>query len=132
MEEEFYCILKLVSGEELFSLISVDDSVEDPIIILQNPIVMDYQDEGSYASIKVEPWIKSSKEDIYFIKLSKVITMTESTDDDLIKLYERYNLMMNSDESLETSQKITDKMGYLGNVSDFKKNLELLFKLDTN
>jgi hypothetical protein len=132
MEEEFYCILKLVSGEELFSLISVDDSVEDPIIILQNPIVMDYQDEGSYASIKVEPWIKSSKEDIYFIRLSKVITMTESTDDDLIKLYERYNLMMNSDESLETSQKITDKMGYLGNVSDFKKNLELLFKLDTN
>lgn len=132
MQEEFYCILKLVSGEELFSLISVDDSVEDPIIILQNPIVMDYQDEGSYASIKVEPWIKSSKEDIYFIRLSKVITMTESTDDDLIKLYERYNLMMNSDESLETSQKITDKMGYLGNVSDFKKNLELLFKLDTN
>lgn len=132
MEEEFYCILKLVSGEELFSLISVDDSAEDPIIILQNPIVMDYQDEGSYASIKVEPWIKSSKEDIYFIRLSKVITMTESTDDDLIKLYERYNLMMNSDESLETSQKITDKMGYLGNVSDFKKNLELLFKLDTN
>jgi len=132
MQEEFYCILKLVSGEELFSLISVDDTVDDPIIILQSPIIIDYQDEGAYINVKIEPWIKSSKEDIYFIKLSKVITMTESDDKDLINLYEKYNSTMNSTSNTESSHKITDKMGYLGSVSEFKKNLELLFKLDTN
>ena len=33
MGEEFYAIIKLVSGEEVFSLIMVDDEQENPIII---------------------------------------------------------------------------------------------------
>ena len=36
MGEEFYAIIKLVSGEEIMSLISVDEEYEDPIVILQN------------------------------------------------------------------------------------------------
>ena len=37
MGDEFYCILKLVSGEEILSLIMIDENNGDPIIILQNP-----------------------------------------------------------------------------------------------
>ena len=40
MGEEFYCILKLVSGEEVLSLIMVDENDGDPIIVLQSPVVM--------------------------------------------------------------------------------------------
>ena len=40
MSEEFYAIIKLVSGEEIMSLVSVDEDYEDPIIILQKPIIM--------------------------------------------------------------------------------------------
>ena len=40
MGEEFYAAIKLVTGEEIFSLISVDENDGDPIIILQNPVVM--------------------------------------------------------------------------------------------
>ena len=36
MGDEFYCILKLVSGEEILSLIMIDENNGDPIIILQN------------------------------------------------------------------------------------------------
>ena len=32
-ETEFYAVIKLVSGEEIFSLIDVDLEPEDPIII---------------------------------------------------------------------------------------------------
>ena len=36
LEKEFYCSLKLVSGEEVVSLIMVDDSdPSDPLIVLQ-------------------------------------------------------------------------------------------------
>ena len=37
MEEEFYAIIKLVSGEEIMALVSVDDNDNDPILICQNP-----------------------------------------------------------------------------------------------
>ena len=40
MGEEFYSIIKLISGEEIFALISIDHDQEDPIVILQNPLVM--------------------------------------------------------------------------------------------
>ena len=33
MGEEFYCILKLVSSEEILSLIMIDENDGDPIII---------------------------------------------------------------------------------------------------
>jgi hypothetical protein len=39
MGEEFYCVLKLVSGEEILSLIMIDENDGDPIIILQNPVI---------------------------------------------------------------------------------------------
>ena len=40
MGEEFYSVLKLVTGEEIFALISVDDNDGDPIILLQNPVII--------------------------------------------------------------------------------------------
>ena len=41
MGEEFHAIIKLVSGEEVFSLISVDSTNEEyPIIIMLNPVVI--------------------------------------------------------------------------------------------
>ena len=41
MGDEFYAIIKLVSGEEVLSLIMViDENDGDPIIIMQNPIII--------------------------------------------------------------------------------------------
>ena len=40
MEEEFYAIIKLVSGEEVMALVSVDDNDNDPIVILQKPLIL--------------------------------------------------------------------------------------------
>ena len=40
MEEEFYSSIKLVTGEEVFALISTDEHEDEPIIIMQNPVIM--------------------------------------------------------------------------------------------
>ena len=91
LEREFYCTLKLVSGEEIVSLIMVDDTdALDPLIILQEPIVIQYSTQGAFSQIKLEPWLKTTEEDIFFIRLSKVITMTEINDIDLIELNEAF------------------------------------------
>ncbi len=78
MEEEFYAILKLVSGEELFSLVLVDDSTDETILVLQNPITIKVIHSSSGSLLKVKPWMDLTEDDIHFIKLDKVITMTES------------------------------------------------------
>ena len=39
MGEEFHSIIKLITGEEIFSLVSVDENDGDPIIMLQNPVI---------------------------------------------------------------------------------------------
>ena len=81
MGEEFYAILKLVSGEEIFSLILVDDEHDaDTVIVLQKPVIMWTVANPNGTFIKVKPWMELPNEDIFIIRLDKVITMTESND----------------------------------------------------
>ena len=40
MGEEFYAIIKLTSGEEILSVVCVDESEDEPVIILNNPVTM--------------------------------------------------------------------------------------------
>lgn len=131
MGEEFYCILKLVSGEEVLSLIMVDENDGDPIIILQNPVVMKSISNGNSFYVKIKPWMELSDEDIFFIKLDKVITMTETTDKKLIRIYQQY---LNEDiDSIDVYNpagevKISDQNGYISSVEDARKKLEELYK----
>jgi hypothetical protein len=130
MGEEFYCILKLVSGEEILSLIMVDENDGDPILILQNPVIMKSMTDstgGSY--VKIKPWIEMSNDDMFLIKLDKVITMTETKDTKLIQLYEYYL----DDDSVEVYKpsgqiKLSSSMGYVSSVKEARKNLENIFK----
>jgi hypothetical protein len=129
MGEEFYCILKLISGEEIFSLISVDESNEDPIIILQNPVIIKIVESYEKSYIKIKPWVELSSDDIFIIKLDKIITMTESRDMKLIDVYNKYLMSDNDINSYNSSGKvnISNKMGYISSVEDARKKLENLY-----
>ena len=129
MGEEFYAIIKLVSGEEILSLIMVDENDGDPVIVLQNPVTMKsfHNQHGMY--IKVKPWIEMSDDDFFIIKLDKVITMTETKDKKLINMYTNYI----EDDSIDVYNpsgkvKPSPKMGYISSVEDARKKLENLFK----
>jgi hypothetical protein len=130
MGEEFYCILKLVSGEEILSLIIVDENEGDPIVVLQNPVTIKsfYNHQGAH--LKVKPWIEMSSDDFFMIKLDKIITMTETKDERLIEIYNSYiSDDSNVDHHSETGQvKLSNKMGYISSVEDARKKLEKLFK----
>ena len=132
MGEEFYAIIKLISGEEIIALISVDENDGDPLIILQNPLTMKmiHSPTGSY--IKVKPWMELSDDDIFIIRLDRVITMTETKDQRVIEVYDSY---INDDEqdSIDIYKpigqvKVSNKMGYISSVDDARKRLERIFK----
>ena len=132
MEEEFYSIIKLTSGEEILSLVSIDDNDGDPLVILQNPITIKIIETHHGVHIKVKSWIEMSTDDIFIIKQDKIITMTETKDDRLIDIYNSY---IEDDDSFEIRKpsnkygktKPSKKMGYLSSVEDARKKLEDIF-----
>ena len=132
MEDEFYAIIKLVSGEEIFSLVLVDNfQDENTVIALQNPVVMWSNTTPNGTFIKVKPWMELPNEDIFMIRLDKVINMTESNDKKVISLYNHY---INEDDSkifnFGGQTKPNYEMGYISTVDEARKKLEKVFKLN--
>ena len=105
MGEEFHAVLKLITGEEIFSLVSVDENDGDSIIMLSNPVIMKMLSgpHGSY--VKVKPWLELPDQDLFLIKYDKIVTMSEVTDTQMIKFYTRY---LNEDDiDIEIDGKVT-------------------------
>ena len=130
MGDDFYCILKLVSGEEILSIVSVDDNDGDPIVVLQNPVILELIDTKEKSYVKVRPWMELPSDDFFMVKLDKIITMTETTDRKLIDIYTKY---LNDDDSIDVYRasgevKVSNEMGYISSVEDARKKLEELYK----
>jgi len=136
MGDEFYAIIKLTSGEEIISLVSVDDNDGDPLLLLQNPITMKVYNTHHGMHIKVKSWIEMSSDDIFIIKPDRIITMTETTDDRLIDIYTNYindeedddmGMYQSSKDKNSGLTKPSRKMGYISSVESARKKLEDIF-----
>ena len=90
MEEEFYAVIKLVSGEEVVSLVSKDDNDGDPVLVLQSPIIIHMINNHRGQLIKIKPWMEVPEDDFFIIKPDKVLTMTELKNDMIINMYNSY------------------------------------------
>jgi len=137
MGEEFYSIIKLVSGEEVFALVCVDESEDEPILILHHPIMMKpLSPLGTINYVKVTPWMEMSDEDMFVLRMDKVITMTECKDKKLINIYKQY--VEESEEGglgvfkpTDNKVKLNSQLGLLSSVEKKRKSLEKLFKENT-
>ena len=142
MGDEFYSILKLVSGEEIFALVCVDESEDEPILILHNPIKIKplHPQSNQLSYIKVTPWMDMSDEDMYVLKMDKVITMIECRDKKLIKIYKQY-IEEKDEDDMEVINARNEKgkikwpgdhkIGYISSVEKKRELLEKLFKSDS-
>jgi hypothetical protein len=128
MGEEFYSVIKLVTGEEIFSLVCVDENDGDPIIILHNPVIMKIVSNHIGQYVKVKPWLEIPDDDMFVIKYDKIVTMTEVKEGSMINFYKRYLDNEDVDIELDGKVNISDKMGYISTVEDARKNLEKIFK----
>ena len=130
MGDDFYAALKLVTGEEIFSLVCIDENDGDPIIILQNPVIMKINSNHIGTYVKIKPWMEIPDDDFFIIKLDKVITMTEVKSSKTIEFYERYLNDEDVDIEVDGKVSISDKMGFISTVEDARKSLEKLFRKD--
>ena len=143
MDDTYYALIKLTTGEEIISHIFTDDSEEDPIIALGSPVTVEITSRSNHNVLKFEPWVKVSFEETLFIKLSNVITMTELPETNYyIQCYKEYvkagfqDINLPNNNAPKTGSrgvKLNRTMGSLGTVEDARKTLEkcLRLKLDT-
>ena len=136
MGDEFYSVIKLISGEEIFALVSIDenDGEGDSIIILQNPLVMNMVNSSKGSFIKVKRWIELSSEDIFIMRFDRILTMSECRDEKLIAIYDNY-IEDNEEDMIDIYRstgkvKLTNKMGYVSSVEDARKKFEELYKIN--
>lgn len=124
IEEDFLAIVKLVSGEEVLSLVCACHEDDQILLILDNPIIMKEYETPLGVLIKIQPWIKYSGESLHFIYIDKVITISEVHDEKIKSLYENYILQLNMSSTVKPSK----SMGYISNVEDFRRSLEKSYK----
>ena len=134
MKEEFHGSIKLITGEEIFALISIEETDQEPIIMVQSPVIMKMLNNGSSQYVKIKPWMELSDDDLYLIKMDKIITMTEISDKQMISFYERY--LNDEDVEIVLDGKVSisnnEQLGFVSTVEDARKNLEEIFKIPNN
>ena len=128
MGEEFHAVLKLITGEEIFSLVSVDENDGDSIIMLSNPVIMKMLSSPAGKYVKVKPWLELPDQDLFLIKYDKIITMSEVSDKQMIEFYNRYLNEDDVDIELDGKVSLSEKMGLLTTVDDARLKLEEIFK----
>ena len=90
MGDEFYSSIKLITGEEVFALVCMDENDGDPVLVLQNPVIIKMISTGGSYGVKIKPWLQVPGDDFFVIKLNSIITMTEVNDETIIEFYNRY------------------------------------------
>ena len=126
MEEDFYASLKLKSGEEIFARVAPSEEEDRTILILSNPIcISEVKTKNGLMGYKVEPWLKTSREDMFIVDMDNVITMSECNDPEMMVLHQQF---VHDTGNGIGSAKISRRMGYISNVNDAKEILEKIYK----
>jgi len=127
IEEDFYATVKLKSGEEIFAKVAASEEEDRTMLIVSNPIIIsEVKSKMGTVGYKLEPWLKTTTEDMFILNLNDILTLSESSDIEMIMMYQSY--VRQSYKKSDNESKLTRKMGYISNVNDAKDILEKLFK----
>ena len=131
MEDDYYGTIKFKNGEEVFAKIAASEEKDRTMLVIHHPItVAEVKSRAGTVGYKVEPWLKTTREDMFIINLDNVLTLSESSDIQMISMYQRF--VHDSDKDNKGIPKLSRKMGYIATVNDAKDILEKLYKSSPN
>jgi len=129
IEDDFYATLKLKTGEEIFAKVAPSEEEDRTLLLVSNPIIVkEIRTRVGIVGYRFEPWLKTTTEDLFVLNIEDVITMSESSDIQMISMYQSY--VRDNRNSDGNECKINRKMGYISNVNDAKEILEKIFKIN--
>ena len=129
IEDDFYATLKLKSGEEIFCKVASTEEENDIFLLVSNPIIV-HEVKGRVGVIgyKIEPWLKTTTEDMFLINMNDILTMSESNDIEMMTMHENYVENQNLFGDGSSKYKLDRKMGYISTIKDAKSILEKIYK----
>ena len=131
IEEDFYATIKFTSGEEIFAKVAASEEEERTMLIIHHPIIIgEIKGKSGIVGYKVEPWLKTSREDMFIINMDNVLTLSESSDMEMIGMYQ--NFLQDYKRDTENNTQLNRKMGYLATVNAARGHLEKIFKESPN
>ena len=121
---EFLAAIKLVSGEELLSMVTSVHDENGAYLIIENPIeVEEVILPNKQAGAKVQPWMKFSREEQFVVPKEHVITIVEVAEE--VEVFYHMSLRkLNNDF-------ITDAKGKISTVDEARIKLDKIFKKGT-
>ena len=127
IEDDFYATVKFKSGEEIFAKVAATEEEDRTMLLVSNPIVVqEIKSRSGSVGYKIEPWLKTTTDDMFIINLSDILTLSESSDIEMIMMYQDY-IRSSNKVGTDNQSNISRNMGYLGNVNDTKELLEKIF-----
>ena len=125
MEEKKVASIKLVSGEEIIcTLLSISKDGPYTIVTIKDPVRIDIRDRRRNKSYTLTDWLMFRNDGMHDIEVSKIITVNQIDDIELLHSYDNYFKNALNAPKPRASKKI----GFLGNVNDYKKTLEKIYK----
>ena len=127
MQDDFYATIKLKSGEEIFAKVGYSEEEDRTFLLLSNPITIEkIRKRGDIYGYRVEPWLRTSKDDLFIINMEDVLTLSESKDMETIHMHKTFSVQQ--DNFFDNKQKKLDrKMGYISTIKEAKQALEKLY-----
>ena len=121
---EFLAAIKLVSGEELLSMVTSVHDENGDYLIIENPIeVEEVILPNKQAGAKVQPWMKFSREEQFVVPKEHVITIVEVAEE--VEVFYHMSLRkLNNDF-------ITDAKGKISTVDEARIKLNKIFNKDS-
>ena len=124
-EDDFYATIKLKTGEEIFALVGYSEEEDRIFLLLESPITIEkIRNRGGVQGFRVEPWLKTSREELFVINMDDVLTISESKDLETIAMHETFSRQY---DDYNQEKKLNRKMGYISTISEAKKSLEKLY-----
>ena len=127
MEEDFYAVIKLISGEEIFSIVCPSEEDEKTMLILNNPVTIEVimMKQIGMQGYKIDPWLKFADDDTFLLDMDKVLTISEVRDPETIEMYHKF---LRQQENKNSKNPLSAEMGYLSSVSEARKRLEKIYR----
>ena len=121
---EFLAAIKLVSGEEILSMVTHVNDENGDYLIVDNPIqVEEVSLPNKVVGAKVQPWMKFSREEQFVIPKEHIITIVEVAEE--VEVFYHMSLRkLNNDF-------ITDAKGKISTVDEARIKLNKIFNKDS-
>ena len=129
IEDDFFATIKFKSGEEIFCKVASSDEEDRLILLISNPVIIaEIKGRAGIVGYKVEPWLKTTKDDMFVVNINDVLTMSESSDSEMINMHQQYIYHNDRNGDGSSKYKLNRKLGYISNIKDAKETLEKLYR----